>query len=334
MNTKIIAEAGVNHNGQIETALELIKVAAEAGADVVKFQSFKAASLATRSSQKANYQRQRTSATETQFEMLKKLELTDDMHDRIAEHCKKFNIEFLSTAFDAASLYYLQKFNPKVVKIPSGEINNLPYLRFVGGLKKPVIMSTGMATLEEITEAIEVLYTEGLEPKDLTLLHCTTEYPAPMKDVNLNVILKLRDLFGVSVGYSDHTAGYEVAVAAVAIGATVIEKHFTLDKNMSGPDHRASLSPQQLKEMITAIRNIEVALGNENKVVTQSEKKNRLVVRKSIVATKLIRKGEEFTEFNLGVKRPGMGINPMCWDKVLGTVACKDFEIDDMITIK
>ncbi len=327
----IIAEAGVNHNGSLETAKRLIDVASEAGADAVKFQTFKAEKLVCKNTRKAEYQMNTTDASETQYDMLKKLELTDIMHKELMAYCEKRNILFLSTPFDMDSIDYLNGIGITMMKIPSGEITNYPYLKKIAQTHKPVILSTGMSTLEEVREAIEVLNKNGSE--DLTVLHCNTEYPTPFNDVNLEVLHTLRDELGVNVGYSDHSMGIEIPIAAVAMGATVIEKHFTLDKGMKGPDHKASLGPEELRAMIRAIRNVEKALGSGLKEPSKSEIKNKVIARKSIVAMTDIAEGDILTEENLTTKRPANGISPMLWEKVIGTAAKRDFKKDELIEI-
>jgi len=331
MKTIIIAEAGVNHNGSIELAKKLIDVACEAKADFVKFQTFKAEKVVIRNAKKAVYQKNYSADDESQFEMIKKLELDKEAHEELIDYCKTKDIQFLSTAFDHDSIDLLDQLNMPLFKIPSGEITNLPYLRHIGKMGKPIIMSTGMSTLDEVHNALNILIESGAEKEQITILHCNTEYPTPMKDVNLKAMLTIKDELGVNIGYSDHTLGIEVAISAVAMGATVIEKHFTLDRNMSGPDHAASLEPEELKAMVTAIRNIEKAMGVGEKKPSSSETKNISVVRKSIVAKKSIKKGELFTEENLIVKRPGTGISPMGWDTVIGKAASSDYEMDDLI---
>ena len=333
MKTYIIAEAGVNHNGDIKLAKELIDVASSCGADVIKFQTFKAGSLATRQAAKADYQIETSGRSESQYEMLKKLELTNDMHIEIIKHCKKRNIEFFSTGFDIVSIDYLVSLGQDKIKVPSGEINNLPYLRHIGSLGKEVIMSTGMSTSQDISAAIEILSKAGMPINMLTVLHCTTEYPAPYSEVNLAAMNSIKKEFGVKVGYSDHTRGIEVAIAAVALGAKIIEKHFTLDRNLPGPDHQASLEPDELHKMIKSIRNIEIAIGNGVKHVTKTELKNRSIARKSLVAKKNIKSGDNFTIDNLEVKRPGNGISPMKWDQVIGTKAIRDFLEEEAIEV-
>lgn len=331
----IIAEAGVNHNGSIENAFRLVDVAAEAGADYIKFQTFKADKLVSGSAKKADYQIHNTgNSAETQLQMLQKLELSRKQHEQLIAYCQEKGILFFSTAFDLDSLDYLHEIGLQMVKIPSGEITNLPYLRRAATLFQKVIISTGMATIEEIKEAVEVFTKTGIHKENITILHCNTEYPTPMEDVNLKAMLHIKEVFGTKVGYSDHTAGIEVPIAAVSLGASMIEKHFTLDKKMEGPDHKASLEPCELKAMVSAIRNIEKALsGSGLKEISQSEQKNIAIARKSIVATKKIQKGEIFSEENIAVKRPGTGISPMKWDEVIGRTASKGFEADELITM-
>ena len=333
MRTLIIAEAGVNHNGDLGLAKQLIDVAAEAGADLVKFQTFNADRLATRTAQKAYYQTQNTGSKESQHEMLRSLELTPSMHKELIEHCAVRNIEFFSTGFDIESVDFLMSLGQEKFKIPSGEITNLPYLLHIGQFGKPVIVSSGMSTLGEVEAAIDVLEQAGTPRANLTVLHCTTEYPAPMADVNLRAMVRIGEALGVAVGYSDHTEGIEVAIASVALGATIIEKHFTLDRNLPGPDHKASLEPKELKAMVAAIRNIELALGNGIKRLTSSEALNKPIARKSLVAKRTIMAGENFTNENLTAKRPGIGISPMRWDEVIGRVAIRDFVVDELIQI-
>ena len=333
MKTLIIAEAGVNHNGDIALAKQLIDAAATAGADIVKFQTFNANRLVTRTAKKANYQAQTTNSTESQHDMLRLLELTEAMHHELIAHCTLRNISFLSTGFDIESVDLLLSLGQECFKIPSGEITNLPYLRHIGQLGKTIILSTGMATMGDIEVAIEVLEQAGTPRSMLTVLHCTTEYPAPMAEVNLRAMQSINKAFDVAVGYSDHTEGIEVAIAAVAMGATVIEKHFTLDRNLPGPDHQASLEPLDLTAMVTAIRNIEVALGDGIKRLTPSEARNKPIVRKSLVASHHIKVGEIFTAENISIKRPGTGISPMQWDEVLGKKAHRDFMEDELIEL-
>lgn len=330
--TLIIAEAGVNHNGDIGLAKKLIDAAVAAEVDYVKFQTFKAINLASKNAEKAVYQKENTkNASESQLSMLQKLELTKEMHLELIDYCKTKGIKFLSTGFDLDSISFLNDLGIDFFKIPSGEITNLPYLRKVGSLGKPIVISTGMADMNEIGEALKVLTNSGAELSNITILHCNTEYPTPMKDVNLKAMNTIGEKFKVPIGYSDHTLGIEIPVAAVAMGATVIEKHFTLDKTMEGPDHKASLEPDELIEMVRAIRNIENALGHGRKEPSDSEKKNKIIARKSIVALKDIRKGEIFSEKNLTVKRPGNGVSPMLWNQVMGTMASKNYTEDDLI---
>ncbi len=332
---EIIAEAGVNHNGSLENAFMLIDAAVEAGVDYVKFQTFKAESLVSKSAKKADYQIKNTGNSEdTQLEMLQKLELSHQDHQKLTDYCKLKNIQFFSTAFDLESLAYLKEIGLDMVKIPSGEITNLPYLRKAAQLFSKVILSTGMCTMEDIEAAIHVFLQENKTKEDITILHCNTEYPTPMADVNLKAMLTIQQKFGTAVGYSDHTLGIEVPVAAVALGAAIIEKHFTLDKTMEGPDHAASLDPSELKKMVAAIRNIEQAISGDGiKKPSASEMKNIEIARKSIVAKKDIEKGTVFSEDNLAVKRPGTGISPMNWDLVLGNQAKRDFSQDDLIVL-
>ena len=333
LKTLIIAEAGVNHNGDMTIARKLIDVAAEAGADIAKFQTFKAERIVTRTAAKAKYQAQTTGREESHYEMLRRLELTEDMLRELKSHCMARNIGFLSTAFDIESVDLLNRLGQDRFKIPSGEITNLPYLRKIGGYGKQVILSTGMASLGDIEAAIDALEISGTNRENITLLQCTTEYPSPMAEVNLSAILSLRNAFGVDVGYSDHTRGIEVAIAAVALGAKVIEKHFTVDRNLPGPDHKASLEPEELKAMVAAIRNIERAMGDGVKRLTPSEAGNRVVARKSLVARHGIRKGDVFTAENITAKRPGTGISPMQWDMVIGRLAPRDFSEDELIEL-
>lgn len=330
--TFIIAEAGVNHNGSLELAKKLIDAAVEAGADAVKFQTFKADKIVSRYAQKADYQKQTTDASESQLDMIRKLELDEGAHKELFDYCRSKGIMFLSSPFDLEGIDLLASLGLTIFKIPSGEITNLPYLRKIGGLKKEIILSTGMADLGEIEDALNILMEAGTERENITVLHCNTEYPTPFEDVNLRAMLTIKAAFpGISVGYSDHTPGIEMPIAAVALGATVIEKHFTLDKNMEGPDHKASLDPDELKAMVHAIRNIEEALGNGIKKPSPSELKNKPVARKSIVAARNIQRGEVFTEENLNVKRPGTGISPMRWDEILGKHAQKKYVEDELI---
>lgn len=330
----IIAEAGVNHNGSLELAKKLIDVAADAGADFVKFQTFNADKLVSKEAKKAAYQNININdGDNSQYNMLKKLELSDSMHDELVTYASQKGIQFLSSGFDEDNIDYLDKLGLPLFKIPSGEITNKPYLQHIARKGKPVIMSTGMADLNEIKEALHVLTNEGLNLNQITVLHCTTEYPAPINEVNLLAINTMAEAFKVKVGYSDHTEGLEISLAAVAMGATVIEKHFTLDKSMEGPDHRASLEPEELEKLIKGIRNIELAMGNGIKTPSPSEIKNKEAARKSIVAFKLIKSGELFSSENLTVKRPGSGLSPMLWDEVIGMVSKKDYNPDEQIEI-
>ena len=331
MRTLIIAEAGVNHNGDIEIAKKLIDVAAEAGADLVKFQTFSGDRLATSIAKQAEYQIQNTEEIIPQRTMLQKLELDENMHEVLIQHCEDRGIGFFSTGFDIESVNLLIKLGQKRFKIPSGEITNLPLLRHIGKQKKEVILSTGMATFLEIEKAIEALEDAGSSRDSITVLHCTTSYPAPLVDVNLKAMQKISEKFDVAVGYSDHTTGLETAIAAVALGAKVIEKHFTLDRKLPGPDHKASLEPEELKQMISFIRNIEILLGDGEKKLMPSEVGNVNIARKSIVASKTVIKGEIFSENNITTKRPGNGISPMKWDSVIGSKAIRDFELDELI---
>lgn len=332
--TFIIAEAGVNHNGDIGTAEHLIDAAVNAGADAVKFQTFRAGDICSKSAPRAEYQDKNTGTDESQLLMLKKLELDHKAHTRLMAHAAKRNIRFMSSPFDLNSIDLLYALGLEVFKIPSGEITNLPYLEKIGSLQKNIILSTGMADMAEIQLAVNILEKQGCKRNQISLLHCCTEYPAMPEHVNLKAILTLKTAFpGMCIGYSDHTQGIDIALAAVAMGAGIIEKHFTLDKSMQGPDHRASLDPHELKGMVCAIRNIEKALGDGKKIPTPSEIKNRMVVRKSIVALKNIKKGEIFSQSNITIKRPGTGISPLEWYRVLGKKAGRNFEPDDLIII-
>jgi len=329
----IIAEAGVNHNGDVNIAKQLIDAAAEAKADYVKFQTFQSNKVISSFAEQASYQYKNTGIKESQLEMVQKLELSKQDHQLLLDHCKKTNIKFFSTSFDLPSTRFLRKLNLGLFKIPSGEITNLPYLSLIGGYNTEIILSTGMADLGEIEQAIRVLEKNGTERNKITLLHCTTEYPAPFEEVNLKAMNTLREAFGTEVGYSDHTEGIEVAIAATALGASVIEKHFTLDKSLPGPDHKASLDPVELKKMVYSIRLIEKSLGDGRKEPSQSEIRNKSVARKSLVAKKLIKKGDKFTRNNIAIKRPGNGISPMKIDDVLGRKAIRTFTTDEMIEI-
>lgn len=327
----VIAEAGVNHNGNIELAKKLIDVAADAGADYVKFQTFKAEKIASKSAQKAQYQKNTTGSSETQLSMLKKLELSYEDHLTLIEYCRKKNIRFLSTPFDTASIDLLKQLGITIGKIPSGEITNLPYLKKMATGFNELILSTGMADMKEIGEALSLIVSTGFPKEKLTVLHCTTEYPAPFDEVNLKAMNSIQKEFGVKVGYSDHTKGIEVPVAAVALGAIVIEKHFTLDRNMEGPDHKASLEPVELKAMVSSIRNIEKALGDGNKIATASEIKNKAVARKSLIASRNIKAGEVISEKDINIKRPGNGISPMRINEVIGKKAMQDIPEEALI---
>jgi N,N'-diacetyllegionaminate synthase len=331
--TLIIAEAGVNHNGDLELAKQIVKAAANAGADLVKFQTFTAERLAIDSAPKADYQNQTTDQKQSQFAMLRQLELTAEMHEQLIVYCSKQGIGFFSTGFDLQSVDYLASLGADRFKIPSGEITNLPYLRHVGAFGKPLILSTGMATLGEIEAALDACEIAGTPRSRITVLHCNTEYPTPMQDVNLRAMCSIRDAFGVAVGYSDHTLGIEVPIAAVALGATVIEKHLTLDRNWPGPDHKASLEPDEFAVMVRAIRNIEQAMGDGIKRPSPSEAKNKPIARKSLVAARSIKAGERFTPENLTAKRPGTGVSPMRWDTAMGRTATRDYGADEMIEL-
>lgn len=332
--TIIIAEAGVNHNGSIELAKKLVDAAAEAGADYVKFQTFKADKIASKQAQKAAYQKQSTDVSESQLDMLKRLELDENAHLELIAYCKEKNIAFLSTAFDFESIELLQKLGITLGKIPSGELTNLPFLRKMAKAFPEIILSTGMANMDEVKATIDALFQAGTKKENLTILHCNTEYPTPFRDVNLKAMLTIEKELNVPIGYSDHTLGIEIPIAAVAMGAKVIEKHFTLDRNMEGPDHKASLEPSELKTMITSIRNIELALlGTGDKLTSNSEQKNKEIARKSIVASQKIAIGETLTEENITVKRPGNGISPMLWDTVIGQKAPRNFEEDELIIL-
>jgi len=331
MRCLVIAEAGVNHNGDIELAKQLVDEACTAGADYIKFQTFKAENLVTAKARKTEYQERQTGSDESQYSMLKRLELLYRDFVVLNDYCKAKGISFLSTPFDNESIEFLDKLGMQVWKIPSGEVTNYPYLVKIAETHKPIIMSTGMCTLDDVNSAIQVLNSHGCGP--ISLLHCTTEYPAPYSEVNLKAMETLRSRFNLPVGYSDHTQGIVIPIAAVAMGAVVLEKHFTLDKTMEGPDHKASLDPGELKAMIEAIRNVEVSLGDGAKTPTDSERRNMGIARKSIVAMKPIREGEQFTTENITTKRPGSGINPMRWNEVLGQCAKRSFEEDELIEV-
>jgi N,N'-diacetyllegionaminate synthase len=332
--TIIIAEAGVNHNGDIETAKRLIDVASDAGVDYVKFQTFKANKIVTKQAKRANYQNENTKNLDTQYEMLKKLELNEDSHHLLIKYCNAKGIKFLSTGFDLDSLEFLYKTGIRLAKIPSGEITNYPYLKKVAQLFSEVVLSTGMSDMDDINKALAILLKFGVKKENITVLHCNTEYPTPMSDVNLKAMLHIQKELDVKIGYSDHTLGIEVPIAAVALGAILIEKHFTLDRSLPGPDHRASLEPNELKNMIKSIRNIEKALsGSEIKEPSKSELKNKPIIRKSIVAINPIAIGETFNNNNIGTKRPGTGISPINWESVIGQVSKDNFEQDELIRL-
>lgn len=332
MPVYIIAEAGVNHNGSLELALELADAAKAAGADAVKYQTFKADALVTPDAGVAHYQRENLGEQTSQYEMLKGLELAEDEFIQLAKHCKDIGIDFCTTTFDRDSTAFaLDKLDLPFMKIPSGEITNLPFLEVAAASGKSVILSTGMCTMEEVADAVSVLRKAGA--RDITVLHCTTQYPAPYKDINLRAMCEMGDMLGLPFGYSDHTLGTEVSVAAVALGATVIEKHFTLDRTLNGPDHKASIEPDELKALVSQIRHVELAMGTKDKVISEAESGNRDIVRKSIVAKVRINAGEEFTEDNLDVKRPGTGISPMKWHEVIGGYAKRAFDQNEMIEL-
>ena len=331
MKTMIISEAGVNHNGDLGLAKKLIEVAAKSGADYVKFQTFNADRLVTKKARKARYQMQNSNSSESQFEMLKSLELSETMHRELIEESVVQGIGFISTAFDIESANMLLLLGQDIFKIPSGEITNLPYLRHIGSFGKRIILSTGMSNLQEVSDALRVLEVSGTPKSQITVLHCASAYPAPVSEVNLLAMQTIKENLDVAVGYSDHTLGLEVSIAAVALGATVIEKHFTLDRNLPGPDHIASLEPEELKSMVSQIRNIDMALGDGVKRAMPSELENISLVRRSIVANCSIRKGERFSELNLAAKRPGTGISPMQWDRIIGSQARRDFHVDELI---
>lgn len=331
MSVMIIAEAGVNHNGSLALAKKMIDAAKDAGADYIKFQTFIPKELVAKDAQKAEYQKKTTGTGESQQEMLEKLALTFDNFKELKEYCKEVGVGFLSTPFDFESIEFLKGLDLDFWKIPSGEVTNLPYLKRLAATGKPIVLSTGMCTLQEVGEAVRILEAEGVDRQDVTLLQCNTEYPTPYGDVNLRAMLKMQEAFGVTVGYSDHTKGIEIPLAATALGAAVIEKHFTLDRQMEGPDHKASLEPQELKEMIQSIRHIEQAMGDGEKRPSKSEKKNIPVARKSVVAKTEIRRGEVFTEENLTLKRPGTGISPMKWEEIIGRKADRDYREDEQI---
>lgn len=331
--TLIIAEAGVNHNGDLSTAKRLIEVATAAGADVVKFQTFRADRMVVPTAGKADYQSRTTDAQESQYGMLQRLELTEEMHAALIAHCAECNIRFLSTGFDIESVNFLANLGLDCFKIPSGEITNLPYLRHIGQFGKSILLSTGMSTMDEVEAAVVAIEKAGTTRDKVTVLHCTTEYPTPMEEVNLRAMVSMGNALGVRIGYSDHTQGIEVAVAAVAMGACVIEKHFTLDRNMPGPDHNASLEPAELLEMVKAIRNIEAAMGDGIKKPMPNEEGNKVVARKSLVASVAIKAGETFSPHNITAKRPAKGVSPMCWDAIMGLKARRDYLPNELIEL-
>jgi N,N'-diacetyllegionaminate synthase len=329
--TLVIAEAGVNHNGSVDLAKQLISVASKAGADYVKFQTFNSNLVVTSTAKQADYQKFNTGVLESQYSMISKLELTKENHYELIDYAKECGIKLFSTAFDMPSVKFLNELGFDLFKIPSGEITNLPLLRQIGDLDKELIISTGMSTLADIENALKVIENSGTSRDKITLLHCTSEYPAPFCDVNLHVMSTLRHAFGTSVGYSDHTEGIEISIAAVALGAKVIEKHFTLDKTMPGPDHKASIEPKELSSLVKSIRNVEISLGDSLKRVTPSEEKNIAVARKSLVASCKISKGDKLSTENIAIKRPGTGISPMRYDEIIGSIAIKDFAPDELI---
>jgi N,N'-diacetyllegionaminate synthase len=331
MSVLVIAEAGVNHNGDIDIAKSLVDVAVEAKADIVKFQTFSADRQVTKNADKANYQKETTTKSETQYSMLKKLELSAEMHEELIAYCKSKKIEFLSTGFDIQSIDLLESLGQRLFKIPSGEITNYSYLKHIGELRKPVILSTGMSNFHEIESALDLLVKSGTQKNVITVLHCTSSYPAPIIDVNLKAMQTIQKKFDVSVGYSDHTLGIEISIAAVALGARIIEKHFTLDRNLVGPDHKASLEPEELNEMVRAIRNIEIGMGDGIKRLMPSETNNLEVIRKSLVAIKEIKSGDTFSVENVGAKRPGSGISPMDWNRIKGKKSKRRYLVDDLI---
>jgi len=332
--TLIIAEAGVNHNGKIKIAKKLIDIACQSGVDIIKFQTFITKQLLTKKAPKAVYQKKLTNKKESQFEMIKRLELSKNDHIKLIQYCKNKNIEFLSTPFDIPSIDFLISLKLKKIKIPSSEINNILYLKNISKFKGHIILSTGMSTIKEIRSALNVLLKNGVKRNFITILHCNSEYPTPFKDVNLLAMLEIKKKFRTKIGYSDHTRGIEVPIAAVAIGANVIEKHFTLNRNMTGPDHKASLNPKELKEMVKAIRNTEIALGSNKKIISFSEKKNIKTARKSIIAIQKIEKGERFTSQNISAKRPGTGISPMKFYQLIGNKSKRTYREDELLDFK
>ena len=334
MSVLIIAEAGVNHNGSMQIAKQLVDAAVYAGADIIKFQTFKAKNLVSKAAKQAEYQKKNIgNGNDSQYDMLKKLELSEENHEELMAYCQEKGIRFWSTAFDLESIDYLHSLRLGLWKIPSGEITNYPFIRKIASYGEDVIMSTGMCEVQDIQNAIDVLIKYGVRREQITLLHCNTQYPTPYSDVNLNAMNSMKNIFGMKVGYSDHTQGIEVPIAAVTLGATIIEKHFTIDRNLPGPDHKASLEPKELKALVDSIRHIEQALGDGIKKVSDSERENMSVARKSIVAACPIRKGDLLTENNLTVKRPAIGLSPMNWEQVIGTKAVKDFEEEELIVL-
>jgi N,N'-diacetyllegionaminate synthase len=330
-NVFVIAEAGVNHNGKLDLALKMVEVAAKCKANAIKFQTFKAQNLVTQNAPRAEYQKINQPGEKNQFEMLKKLELSFDEHIIVKKYCDQLNIEFMSTPFDEECAEFLNKIGMSRFKIPSGEITNYPLLKKIASFKKEIILSTGMSTIDEIKDAVDALLRNGSNLNQITVLHCSTDYPADLKDIHLNAIKQIKSIINSKIGYSDHTLGIEVSLAAVALGATVIEKHFTLDKNMNGPDHRCSLDQFELENLIKSIRNISLSLGDEIKKPSDKELLNRSIARKSLVAKSSIKKDEIFTEANLTTKRPGTGISPMNWEKIIGTKALRDYLEDEII---
>ena len=331
MKTQIILEAGVNHNGDLDKAKKMIDIASKAGADFIKFQTFEAKNLLTRKAPKAFYQKKNTKKKESQYKMLKKFELSEKDHIELIKHCKRKKINFLSSPFSIESFDLLKKLRLKIIKIPSGEINNLPYLKYIGKFKKKIILSTGMSYLSEVKDAIKILVKSGTPKKNITVLHCNTEYPSPLQDINLKAMNTIREKLGVKVGYSDHTIGDTTSIAATSLGASIIEKHFTLNKNFSGPDHKSSLLPSEVFKMVEKIRATEKILGSNVKKPSFSESKNRKIVRKSIIANRFIKCGEKFTEKNLTTKRPDYKISPMNWNKIIGKKSKKNYKKDDFI---
>ena len=333
MNTYLIAEIGVNHNGSIDVAKKLIRAAKRSGASAVKFQSFKTHSIVSKQTPLANYQKENNPNLLSQYDLLKSLELSFEQQRYLQKYCKKIQIDFISSPFDQESLDDLVNLDLKIIKIPSGEITNMPLLRKIGGLNKNLILSTGLSNMTEISDAIDILTNSGTSKKNISILHANTMYPTPYEDVNLSAMINIKETFSLDVGYSDHTLGIQVSLAAVTLGAKIIEKHFTLSRDLTGPDHKASIEPHELEEMVKGIKIIETVLGSRETYPTKSEIKNLNAVRKSIVASQFIRKGEVFSNENLTTKRPGDGISPMLWDSVIGTEAKYDFYLDDKIIL-